>query len=124
MKKVILLCAVFCTLAYTAGLAQTEPIKKGNEWQMPKDVLIRSRDFTDHLKKTLALDDVTAKKVFNAYLGNSKTVDEIRMGKGSEKEKKDALVDNEGAFDQILKGLLSPEQFNKYLQNKKKMNRV
>jgi hypothetical protein len=124
MKKVILFSCVLLALTSTKAPAQsndpaTQPVKTGNEWQMPKDVLLRAKSFSDGLQKSLGLDEATTKKVFNAYLGNTKSVDEIRMGSGSEKEKKDALAANQQEFDQGLKGLLSPAQFDAYMKEEK-----
>ena len=123
MKKVILCSVVFLTLGAACAFAQTQepgskPVKVGNQWQMPKDVLLRAKTFADKLQKSLQLDEPTTKKVFNSYMWNVKSVDEIRMGKGSQKEKKDALSLNQERFDQTLKGILSAEQFSKYLKNK------
>lgn len=123
MKKVILLSIVFVALGAAHGFAQTQepgikPVKVGNQWQMPKDVLLRAKTFADKLQKSLQLDEPTTKKVFNAYMGNVKSVDEIRMGKGSEREKKEAMLVNQQGFDQTLKGILSPGQFNNYLKSK------
>jgi hypothetical protein len=46
-------------------------------------------------------------------------VDEIRMGHGSKSEKKAALAANQEAFDQILKGILTPAQFKTYIKEEK-----
>lgn len=123
MKKVFLWSFALLALISTHVNAQTEtpgekPIKVGNQWQMPKGAILRSRAFAQKLQKSLNLDQSTTKKVFNAYMGNAKSVDEIRMGKGSEKEKKDAMAANQHAFDESLKTILSPEQFSKYLQSR------
>lgn len=123
MKKVILWSFALLALISTHVNAQTEtpgekPIKVGNQWRMPKDAILRSRAFAQKLQKSLNLDQPTTKKVFNAYMGNAKSVDEIRMGKGSEKEKKDAMGANQHAFDESLKTILSPEQFSKYIKSK------
>ena len=129
MKKVIVLSLLIAGLTGVRAMAQTEeaeakakaslPVKTGNEWQMPKDVLVRSKNFAENLQKTLKLDDATSKKVFNAYLGNTKSVDEIRVANTSEKEKKEALAANHAEFNQVLKGILSPEQFEAYLREEK-----
>ena len=102
----------------------TLPVKTGNEWQMPRDVLQRAKTFSDSLQKCLSLSDTATKKVFNAYLGNTKPVDEIRMGQGSESEKKAALAANQQAFDQILKGILTPTQFDAYITGSKRRKNV
>ena len=131
MKKVIVLGLLMMGLTGMRAMAQTEaeakeaeakaalPTKTGNEWQMPKDVLTRSKNFTDNLQKKLGLNDVTSKKVFNAYLGNTKSVDEIRVSTKSEKEMKEALAANQAEFNQVLKGILTPAQFEGYLKEEK-----
>ena len=124
MKKVIVSSLILLALTSLKALAQTEdqatkPVKSGDEWQMPKDVLLRAKNFSEGLQKSLSLDEATTKKVFNAYLGNTKSVDEIRMGQGSDKEKKDALAANQAEFDQTLKGILSPGQFDNYIKSRK-----
>jgi len=125
MKKAITLGALALVLCGIKAQAQTDeqaeaPVKKGNEWQMPKDVLMRSKKFADGLKQSLGLDDATTKKVFNAYLGNTKSVDEIKVDQGSEKEKKDKLVANEEEFLKTLQGILTPAQYDAYLKEKKR----
>jgi hypothetical protein len=136
MKKVIVLGLLILGLTGMRAMAQTEaeakeaetkeaevkaskPVKTGNEWQMPKDVLTRSKNFTENLQKTLRLDDATSKKVFNAYLGNAKSVDEIRVTGKSENAMKEALAANQAEFKQVLKGILTPEQFEGYLREEK-----
>ena len=125
MKKAIILSALALTLCAIKAKAQTDqqaetPVKNGNEWQMPKDVLMRSKKFADGLKQSLSLDDATTKKVFNAYLGNTKSVDEIKVAQVSEKEKKDKLAANQQEFLKTLQGILTPAQYNAYLKEKKK----
>ena len=122
MKKVSLSVVVLLTLCQHSSAQTTDsstPVKVGNEWQMPKDVLIRSQNFSEDLKRSAGLDDTTTKKAFNLYLANTKSVDEIRLGAGSVKEKKDALAANGLAFDQHLKTLLTADQFEKYQRDKK-----
>jgi len=126
MKKVTVFGLLILGLSGMRAMAQTEaeakaalPIKTGNEWQMPKDVLTRSKNFAENLQKKLGLDDATTKKVFNAYLGNVKSVDEIRVSTKSEREMKEALAANHAEFNQVLKGILSPVQFEGYLREEK-----
>jgi hypothetical protein len=124
MKTITLFSLTLLALTSLKALAQTDdkttqPVKTGNEWQMPKDVLQRAKAFSDGLQKSLSLSDSATKKVFNAYLGNTKSVDEIHMGKGSESEKKAALTTNQQAFDQVLKEILTPAQFETYIKKKK-----
>jgi len=95
------------------------PVKKGNEWQMPKDVLERSKKYSEGLRQSLGLDSLTTRKVFDLYLGNTKTVDEIRVGAGSEKQKKDALAVNQLEFDEKVKAVLSPGQSAAYEKGRK-----
>lgn len=124
MKKAIILSALALTLCGIKAKAQTDtqaeiPVKSGNEWQMPKDVLMRSKKFADGLKQSLDLDDATTKKIFNAYLGNTKSVDEIKVAQVGEKEKKDRLAANQDQFLRTLQRILTPAQYVVYLQQKK-----
>ena len=95
-------------------LSTGKPVKTGNEWKMPGDALTRSKKFSDNLKAKLGLDDATTKKVFQAYLANTKSVDEIPMLPITGDEKTARLKANKIAFDETLKGILSPAQFDKY----------
>jgi hypothetical protein len=108
-----------CQQSVAQATDSSTPVKTGNEWQMPKDVLARAKNFSQDLKKSASLDDATTQKAFNLYLANTKPVDEIRMGQGSAKEKKDALAANSSAFDQHLKDILTADQFQRYQQDKK-----
>ena len=123
MKKASFLAMLALVLVGEHSLAQSTnpstPVKVGNEWQMPKDVLVRAKNFSQDLKRSAGLNDTTTQKAFNLYLANTKSVDEIRMGQGSAKEKKDALAANSAAFDERLKDVLSAGQFQQYLQDKK-----
>jgi len=125
MKKAIVLSALALTLCGIKAKAQTDeqaqiPVKNGNEWQMSKDVLMRSKKFADGLKQSLNLDDATTKKIFNAYLGNTKSVDEIKVAQVSEKEKKDRMAANQQEFLKTLHGILTPAQYDVYLKAKRK----
>ena len=124
MKRTFLFSFTLITLPLSALIAQTSdsaqlPVKSGNEWQMPKDVLVRSRAFADHWQKLLTLDSVTTQKVFALYLGNRKPVDEIRVGAASDGEKKAALAANQREFDQKMKELLTSSQFDRYMRERK-----
>jgi hypothetical protein len=119
MKTVIFLLFLFaasvsrcCAQQDTTAL----PVKSGNEWQMPRDVLLRARSFSGHIQQLLGLDSITTKKLFDLYLGNTKAVDEIRIGKTSDKEKKAALAAYQREFDQKIKTVLTPAQFEKYMR--------
>ena len=89
-----------------------KPEKTGNEWKMPGDVVQRSHYFADSLKKLFNLDNETTKKLFDAYMANTKSVDEIGVMESDEKERKEKL-----------KAILSPEQFEKYLKDDAKQRR-
>ena len=116
MKKQLLFFA-FLALASAACTAQqpAKPVKTGNEWKMPGDVLQRSAAFANHLKTKLSLDSTQTTKVYNAFMANTKSVDEISL-LPDEEQKKAKLKENKAAFSDILKGILTPAQFSKYLQ--------
>lgn len=115
MKKCI--SAALIIFLATASTAQqpVKPVKTGNEWKMPADVLQRSAAFANDLKTKLSLDSTQTAKVYNAYMANTKSVDEISV-LPDEEEKKAKLKENKAAFNDILKGILTPVQFHKYLQ--------
>lgn len=119
MKYITFTAAALALLLCNNAFAQTplaagKPTKTGNEWKMPGDAMTRAKKFTETLKTNLNLDDATSQKVFQAYLGNTKSVDEIPMLPISDEEKKAKLKANRAAFDDKLKGILSGEQFEKY----------
>jgi len=91
------------------------PVKTGDEWKMPADVFKRSQLFADSLARSLGLNPVVSKKVYDAYLANTKPVDEIRVGSDSEAEKKEKMKANHESFAAGLKTILTPEQFKRYL---------
>jgi len=93
-----------------------KPVKTGDEWKMPSDVFKRSKVFADSLQKKLGLDSVETKKVYDAYLGNTKSVDEISVLPISEKEKEAELKANKAAFNETLKGIFTPAQYAKYIK--------
>jgi len=102
-----------CVFAQSS-LPTGKPVKTGNEWKMPGDAMTRAKKFTETLETNLGLDDAISQKIFQAYLGNTKSVDEIPMLPISDDEKKAKLKANRAAFDDTLKGILSAEQFAKY----------
>jgi hypothetical protein len=114
--------AIFVSSFCSAGLsAQTKdtgtvPVKTGNEWRMPDDAVKRSQDFADRLKKDLGLDEETTKKIFQACLANTKPLDEIKVLPLSDKEKADRLKANQAAFKQTLKGILSVDEYVRYVK--------
>ncbi len=106
-------------LAAAPASAQTtlpagKPVKTGNEWHMPADAHTRAQEFTDKLKRKIRLDSATAKKVYDACMANTKSVDEISMLPLDADEKKARLKANKQAFDLVLKSLLSKDQFKAY----------
>jgi hypothetical protein len=118
---IILVVAVAATISVHAQTTAERqmPVKKGDEWQMPKDVLLRSRALSQHLKKTLGLDSATTLKVFDLYLGNRKSVDEIAVGTGTPEDKKNALAANQSEFDQKIKELVTAKQYDLYMRERK-----
>jgi hypothetical protein len=93
-----------------------KPVKTGDEWKMPSDVLKRSREFAGKLQKKLGLDDAQTKKVYDAYLANTKPLDEISVQPIPEKEKTAKINANKAAFNETLKGILTPAQYERYLK--------
>ena len=119
MKKYIL-AATLLMITGTGLVAQTttpqKPVKTGNEWKMPSDVFKRSKIFAADLKKKLGLDSVQTKKVYDAYLANTKPPDEIQVANISDKEKQIKLKENKTAFSEKLKAIFTPVQYGKYLK--------
>jgi hypothetical protein len=120
MKKRILIAIMLLTGASICVSAQTtqpqKPVKTGNEWKMPSDVFKRSKAFADGLQKALRLDSVQTKKVYDAYLANTKPLDEISVSSVPEKEKQAAIKTNKAAFNETLKKIFTPVQYNKYIK--------
>ncbi|MHA4810740.1 hypothetical protein ACX0G9_21720 [Flavitalea flava] len=114
----VMLVFIFCGVRLFAQKKDTlpKPVKTGNEWHMPTEAIKRSHDFANLLKKDLTLDDATTKKVFDIHFGNTKSVDEIRMGPGSENAKAQAMKGNKEALKAKLKTVLSPEQYDKFMK--------
>jgi hypothetical protein len=120
MKKIVFLSAMIFGISLSCAIAQSalpagKPVKTGNEWKMPGDALERSKNFSDSLKSALSLNDETTKKVFNAYLANTKSVDEIAVMYKTEAERKSALKENRNKFDLALKDVLSSREFKNYM---------
>ena len=120
MKRKIFIGIMLLTVANIQLSAQTsnpqKPVKTGNEWKMPSDVFKRSKAFADSLQKQLGLDAVQTKKVYNAYLANTKPLDEISVQPISEKEKEAALKANKAAFNETLKAIFTVAQYSKYVK--------
>ncbi len=120
MKKNTLIGVMLLTLTIIQLSAQTtkpwKPVKTGNEWKMPSDVFKRSKAFADNLQKKMGLDSVQTKKVYDAYLANTKPLDEISVLPTSLKEKEAELKANKAAFNETLKGIFTTSQYSKYLK--------
>jgi len=120
MKKNILIGIMLLALTSIQLSAQTnkpqKPVKTGNEWKMPSDVFKRSKAFAGNLQKELGLDSMQTKKVYDAYLANTKPLDEISVQPISEKEKEAALKANKAAFNEKLKEIFSAAQYSKYIK--------
>ena len=111
----LLVVASLC--AYGQGDSKAKPKKTGNEWHAAGDAPLRSKEFADRLTKELGLDAATSKQLYNTYLANTKAVDEIKFGQGSDADKMAALKENASIFDLKIKGILTPAQFEKYLKS-------
>jgi hypothetical protein len=121
MKSLIFLLTVVAVSVSRSSAQQDTaalPVKSGSEWQMQREVLLRARSFSGEMRQLLALDSVTTKRLFDLYLGNTKAVDEIRIGKTSDKEKRSALNANQLEFDQKVRTLLTPAQFDRYMRER------
>lgn len=111
---VVILAGSLYSFAQTKDTASM-PVKTGNEWHMPGQAVQKAKDFSNRLQADLQLDDETTKKIFQAYLGNTKPVDEIRMSPTlDDKGKAQALQANRDAFKEKLKAMLTAEQFTKF----------
>jgi hypothetical protein len=120
MKKKVLIGIMLVTVVSIQLSAQTtkpqKPVKTGNEWKMPSDVVKRSKAFADNLEIKLGLDSVQARKVRDAYLANTKALDEISVQTISENEKEVKLKANKAAFNEKLKEIFTAAQFSEYLK--------
>ena len=108
------LSSVYAVNASAQQEADSLPVKSGNEWKMPGQALRQSQRFADSVKRMCSLNDNTTKKVFNAYLANTKSVDEIKLSQGTEKEKQKLVAANQEQFDNKLKGILTAAQYETY----------
>ena len=119
MKKRIflaLLSSFIVTISFAQSQPEAKPKKTGNEWHAAGDAPTRSKEFSDRITKALSLDEATSKKVYNLYMANTKSVDEIKFSSDSETVKKEGLNTNQEAFDEKLKGIFTPAQFEKYMK--------
>ena len=112
----LLLLAIPAAHLYSQTGAPQKPVKTGNEWKMPSDVFKRSRAFSEKLQRVLGLDSVQTKKVFDAFLANTKPLDEISVLPISDKEKQAAIKSNKLAFNDTLKHIFTEVQYKKYLK--------
>lgn len=128
MKKTLLVISCFVALISVDTFAQQAMTRKNggdrphpdNMQQHPMgDAVTRTQRFVDHLTKDLNLDAATAKKVYDAFLTRTKKVDEIQASNMDGKAKNDALKANKDNLDTALKGILSADQFQKYLEIEK-----
>jgi len=110
------MCIFIAGSAIAQDKAPEKPVKTGNEWKMPGDVFKRSKDYSSNLQKSLGLDSIQTRKVYEAYLANTKPLDEISIQKKSQKEKDILLKANKAAFNEKLKGIFSSAQYDKYLK--------
>jgi len=116
MTKTILVTCILLTTTGSLFAQQDKPVKTGDEWRMPTGAITRSKHFADTLTQTFKLDAATNKKLYDAYLANTKPVDEIPMLPISDDEKKSRLKANKTAFDETIKSILTPAQFATYIR--------
>ena len=110
----------FNTALYAQKDKPQQPVKTGNEWKMPGDVIQRSRTFANNCQKQLGLDSIQTKKVFEAYMSNTKPLDEIAVAQVSDKQKEQMVKDNTSAFNEKLKTIFTSTQYSKYIKNMKR----
>lgn len=90
-------------------LAQPPAGPRGERPPMPN-----AERFTERMTKELKLNAATAKKVHDAFAKNMKQMEAVFNSKTDEKEKRAALDANRKAFEQTMKGILSPAQFAQF----------
>lgn len=90
-------------------LAQPPAGPRGEHPPMPN-----AERFTERMTKELKLNAATAKKVHDAFAKNMKQMEAVFNSKTDEKEKRAALDANRKAFEQTMKGILSPAQFAQF----------
>lgn len=90
-------------------LAQPPAGPRGERPPMPN-----AERFTERMTKELKLNAATAKKVHDAFAKNMKQMEAVFNSKTDEKEKRAALDVNRKAFEQTMKGILSPAQFAQF----------
>lgn len=97
----------------STSTAKAKPMHHENK--MP-DAATRAQHEADRLAKMLTLDDATKQKVYDASLAHSTKVDEINAAGGKDQA---AFKANKEAFNTALQGILTPDQFTKYMASQK-----
>ena len=62
-----------CLNSFAQATDSSTPAKVGNEWQMPKGVLVRAKNFSQDLKKSAGLDEATTQKSLQSLSGQYET---------------------------------------------------
>jgi putative ABC transport system permease protein len=125
--QTLTLVPLFCLFVHSAPAqskdSSTLPAKTGDEWRMPDQAVRKARNFSTTLQQNLRLNDEQTRKIFGIYLANTKPVDEIRLNPTlNEKAKTQALKANSNALNEKIRGVLTPDQFDRFLrQDRAKM---
>lgn len=106
LKLALLVLCVFCV----SGIALAH---NGEEIEK------QAKEKTEYLTKELQLNEVQKESVHEIIYGIMKKNDDINHSKFSTEEKKQILEDNKKAEAEMLKGILSEEQFAHYQKLKK-----
>jgi hypothetical protein len=119
MRKNLFLLLLLLVSLYSSAqtvIPEVKDKKTGNEWHSISDAIPRAQEFTNRLKNVLQLNEGVSKKVYDAYIANSKSLDEIKMGPADDTDKLEQLKNNREVFNDTLKKILTSDQFNKYLK--------
>ena len=118
MKKIVLLCTMFCAFA-TFSIAQTTDTKTASTEKMHKGK--GKGKHHDHMENSLGLNadqKAKMKEIRNTYKGKFKAV---RSDKSLSKEqRKMQMQDIQTAHDADMKGLLTAEQYTQFTAAKGK----
>lgn len=109
MKKLKLVLLILC-VSFVSGIALAH-----NDEEIEK----QAKEKTEYLAKELQLNETQKESVYEIVSGIMKKNDEINHSKFSSEEKKQILEDNKKAEAEMLKGILSEEQFARYQKLKK-----
>ncbi|OJX37101.1 MAG: hypothetical protein BGO87_15165 [Flavobacteriia bacterium 40-80] len=109
MKKLKLVLLILC-VSFVSGIALAH---NGEEIEK------QAKEKTEYLAKELQLNETQKESVYEIVSGIMKKNDEINHSKFSSEEKKQILEDNKKAEAEMLKGILSEEQFARYQKLKK-----